>query len=71
MPGKWRFTIAITCLVFRKWKAASKPLQRGKGPCPSPRAPIPETQILHPGAWSSLSTNRYQQIETPIFSAAW
>jgi hypothetical protein len=28
--------------------------ERGKRRCPFPRAPIPETQILHPGAGSSV-----------------
>ena len=69
-PGKWRFTIAIRSAVPRI-KAASKPLSEGRGAAPSPAPPSPKPKSCIPAPDHPWRRNRYQQMKTPIFSAAW
>ena len=58
-------------LVFREWKAASKPLSEGRGAAPSPAPPSPKPKSCIPAPDHPWRRNRYQQMKTPIFSAAW
>ena len=58
-------------LVFRERKAASTELSEGRGPAPSPAPPSPKPKSCIPAPDHPWRRNRYQQMKTPIFSAAW
>ena len=58
-------------LVFRERKAASTALSEGRGAAPSPAPPSPEPKSCIPAPDHPWRRNRYQQMKTPIFSAAW
>ena len=58
-------------LVFRELKPASTALSEGRGVAPSPAPPSPKPKACIPAANHPWRRNRYQQMKTPIFSAAW
>ena len=58
-------------LVFRDLKAASTELSGGRGAAPSPAPPSPRPKSCIPAPDHPWRRNRYQQMKTPIFSAAW
>lgn len=58
-------------LGFREVKPASKELSEGRGPAPSPAPPSPRPKSCIPAPDHPWRRNRYQQMKTPIFSAAW
>ena len=58
-------------LVFRELKAASTKLSERRGPAPSPAPPSPKPKSCIPAPDHPWRRNRYQQMKTPIFSAAW
>jgi transposase len=58
-------------LVFRELKAASTKLSEARGSAPSPAPPSPKPKSCIPPPDHPWRRNRYQQMKTPIFSAAW
>jgi transposase len=62
---------AIHYLLFREVKPASKELSEGRGAAPSPAPPSPKPKSRTPSPNHPWRRNRYQQMKTPIFSAAW
>jgi hypothetical protein len=58
-------------LLFREVKPASKELSEGRGAAPSPAPPSPKPKSCTPSPNHPWRRNRYQQMKTPIFSAAW
>ena len=58
-------------LVFRELKAASTALSEGRGAAPSPAPPSPKPKSCVPAPDHPWRRNRYQDMRTPTFSAAW
>ena len=58
-------------LGFCEVKPASKELSEGRGAAPSPAPPSPKPKPCTPAPDHPWRKNRYQQMKTPIFSAAW
>jgi transposase len=58
-------------LLFREVKPASKELSEGRRAAPSPAPPSPKPKSCTPSPNHPWRRNRYQQMKTPIFSAAW
>jgi hypothetical protein len=58
-------------LGFREVRPASKELSERSGAAPSPAPPSPRPKSCIPAPDHPCRRNRYQQMKTPIFSAAW